>query len=81
MSLLPELDKKLITKGWARVETEQPVKLYYQWYSFIYGKWIQCRSSSPDTVKYQSLYRRPVSILAWINVGWELFLNYVSLTF
>ncbi len=72
MSLVPELDKQLITKGWQRVPTGFPVKRYYQWYSFKSRKWIQCRKDSPGIVKYESLYRYPVSIWAWIHVGWRI---------
>ncbi len=71
MSLLPYLDEKLITKGWTRVPTGQPVKGCYQFYSLLESKWIQCGKYSPKTVKYEQTYRKPTSLLAWANVIWK----------
>ncbi len=72
MSLLPYLDEKLITKGWARVATGQPVKGHYQFYSLLDSQWCQCGKYSPKIVKYESLYRKPISLLAWVNVIWKV---------
>ena len=73
MSLLPEDDKRLITKGWERVDTGQPIKTHYQFYSFSKMKWLQCNQWSPNIVSYSGLYRKPKSILAWIIVGFFMF--------
>ncbi len=80
MSLLPELDKKLITKGWARVDTGQPIKRHYQWYSLCDSKWIQCSKYSPTYVKYESLYRCPTSIISWIKVLGRMLMQTIKTT-